>query len=614
MTTAFIILLLPLFAVAANLLFLRKRANFSAYISTLSAAICLVLTLGLIRRLIRQNGLDNHGSFNWVKIADFELNIGIELQGLGLGMILVVTLIGFLVHLFSLGYMKEDAGKARYFSGLSLFMFSMTGIVFADNLAMMFIFWELVGVSSYLLIGHWYHKNTAAEAAKKAFLVNRIGDFGFMIGILLIWGSFGSVNFVEIEESLKNGNYDKGLLNWSVFCIFCGAIGKSAQVPLHVWLPDAMEGPTPVSALIHAATMVAAGVFMLTKVLFLIEDAPTAASVIQYVGAITALIAALMATQQNDIKKILAYSTLSQLGYMIMAVGFAGLLSGGGALGEKASNAGFFHLYTHAFFKALLFLGSGAIIYACHHEQNIWKMGGLIGRMKVTSFTFLIATAALAGIYPLSGFYSKDAIMTIAANKPLLLVIGSFVAFLTAFYMTRLCVVVFFGRAKSWSAEEAKEVPFLMLVPLLVLTVGAIFAGQTFAYSWFVPSKDIPHPEGVVLPLILTAIAVAGIVAGFFLYRGRDQEPYPVQVLAKKFYLDEIYNILVILFQDAVAWVAKMIDRLIIDGLLVRGGARLVTEIGAVLRGMQSGNLQGYAFLFGVGVILVLYIINAAIG
>jgi NADH-quinone oxidoreductase subunit L len=610
MTTAFIILLLPLVAAASNLLLLRKKANFSAFVSTFSAAICLVLTFGLIR----QDDLNNLGSFNWIKIADFELDIGIELHGLGLGMILVVTLIGFLVHLFSLGYMREDAGKARYFSGLSLFMFSMTGIVFADNLAMMFIFWELVGVSSYLLIGHWYHKNTAAEAAKKAFLVNRIGDFGFMIGILLIWGAFGSVNFVEVEELVRNGNYDKGLLNWSVFCIFCGAIGKSAQVPLHVWLPDAMEGPTPVSALIHAATMVAAGVFMLTKVLFLIVEAPTAASVIQYVGAITALIAALMATQQNDIKKILAYSTLSQLGYMIMAVGFAGLLSGGAVLGEEASNAGFFHLYTHAFFKALLFLGSGAIIYACHHEQNIWKMGGLIGPMKITSITFLIATAALAGIYPLSGFYSKDAIMTVAEDKPILLVIGSFVVFLTAFYMTRLCVVVFFGKARSWSSEEAKEVPLLMLVPLLVLTIGAIFSGQPFAYSWFVDPKKIPHPEGVVLPLILTAIAVAGIIAGFFLYRGRDQEPYPVQVLAKKFYLDEIYIILVRIFQDAVAWVAKQIDRLLIDGLLVRGVARLVTEIGSVLRGMQSGNLQGYAFLFGVGVILVLYIINAAIG
>ncbi|MDE0571612.1 MAG: NADH-quinone oxidoreductase subunit L, partial [Verrucomicrobiales bacterium] len=594
MTTAFIILLLPLVAAACNLLLLRKKANFSAYVSTLSAAICLILTLGLIR----QSELDNLGSFNWIKIADFELDIGIELHGLGLGMILVVTLIGFLVHLFSLGYMREDAGKARYFSGLSLFMFSMTGIVFADNLAMMFIFWELVGVSSYLLIGHWYHKNTAAEAAKKAFLVNRIGDFGFMIGILLIWGAFGSVNFVEVEELLRNGKYDTGLLNWSVFCIFCGAIGKSAQVPLHVWLPDAMEGPTPVSALIHAATMVAAGVFMLTKVLFLIVEAPTAASVIQYVGAITALIAALMATQQNDIKKILAYSTLSQLGYMIMAVGFAGLWIGGKSLGESASNAGFFHLYTHAFFKALLFLGSGAIIYACHHEQDIWKMGGLIRPMKITSITFLIATAALAGIYPLSGFYSKDAIMTVAENKPILLVIGSFVVFLTAFYMTRLCVVVFFGKARSWSSEEAKEVPLLMLVPLLVLTIGAIFSGQPFAYSWFVDPKEIPHPGGA-LPFILTAIGVAGIVSGFFLYRGRDQEPYPVQVLSRKFYLDEIYIILVRIFQDAVAWVAKQIDRLLIDGLLVRGVARLVTEIGSVLRGMQSGNLQGYAFLFG---------------
>ena len=423
MSLGFLVLFLPLIASALTLLLSRRSATLSSYISTASAFICLLITVSLI-----QNG-DNKelGSFNWIQVGEFQLNIALELTGLGKGMLLVVTLIGFLVHLFSIGYMKEDSGMARYFGGLSLFMFSMTGIVLANNLAMMFIFWELVGVSSYLLIGHWYHKHSAAEAAKKAFLVNRIGDFGFMIGILLIWGAFGSVNFTEISNSLSANKPDPNLLNWAMFCIFCGAIGKSAQVPLHVWLPDAMEGPTPVSALIHAATMVAAGVFMLTKVLFIIEVAPVAASLIQYVGALTALLAALMATQQDDIKKVLAYSTLSQLGYMIMAVGFAGIL------GVKASNAGFFHLYTHAFFKALLFLGSGAIIYACHHEQNIWKMGGLFKRMKITSITFLIGTAALCGVYPLSGFFSKDAVMAAAQNNPLLLSIGCFVAFLTSF-------------------------------------------------------------------------------------------------------------------------------------------------------------------------------------
>ncbi|MAW11177.1 MAG: NADH-quinone oxidoreductase subunit L [Verrucomicrobiales bacterium] len=609
MSLGFLVLFLPLIASAVTLLLSRRRGALSSYISTASAFICLLITVSLV-----QNG-DNKelGSFNWIQVGDFQLNIALELTGLGKGMLLVVTLIGFLVHLFSIGYMKEDSGMARYFGGLSLFMFSMTGIVLANNLAMMFIFWELVGVSSYLLIGHWYHKHSAAEAAKKAFLVNRIGDFGFMIGILLIWGAFGSVNFTEISNSLSANKYDQNLLNWAMVCIFCGAIGKSAQVPLHVWLPDAMEGPTPVSALIHAATMVAAGVFMLTKVLFIIMEAPVAASLIQYVGALTALLAALMATQQDDIKKVLAYSTLSQLGYMIMAVGFAGYLQDGKALGAEASNAGFFHLYTHAFFKALLFLGSGAIIYACHHEQNIWKMGGLFKRMKITSITFLIGTAALCGVYPLSGFFSKDAVMAAAQNNPLLLSIGCFVAFLTSFYMTRLCVIVFFGKSKSWSAEEAKEVPIIMLLPLIVLSFGAIFAGYSFSYSWFVSYDEIIHPNGL-LPLVLSLIGLSGIVMAVILYRGRTSEPYKIKVLKNKFYLDEIYLFIVRISQEFIAKFAKVLDRVFIDGFFVRGGAKLVSEVGSKLRGVQSGNLQSYAFLFAIGVILVLFIINSFIG
>ena len=611
MTLGFTVLLLPLIAAVLTLLVSKKRAILSSYISPASALICLLISI----KFIVSGTPANLGSFNWIQIGDFKLNIALELQGLGKGMLLVVTLIGFLVHLFSIGYMKDDSGFSRYFGGLSLFMFSMTGIVLSDNLAMMFIFWELVGVSSYLLIGHWYHKNSAAEAAKKAFLVNRIGDFGFMIGILLIWGAFGTVNFSEIGNLLDPQEDNTNLLNWAMLCIFCGAIGKSAQVPLHVWLPDAMEGPTPVSALIHAATMVAAGVFMLTKVVFIIEVTEVAASVIQYVGAITALIAALMATQQDDIKKVLAYSTLSQLGYMIMAVGFAGfMINGEQYLGEKASNAGFFHLYTHAFFKALLFLGSGAIIYACHHEQNIWKMGGLMSRMKITSITFLIGTAALCGIYPLSGFYSKDAVMYVAENRPLLLFVGCFVAFLTSFYMTRLCVVVFFGKSKSWAAGEAKEVSIIMLLPLLILAFGAILAGNKFAYSWFVNYKDIAHPEGPLLPIILSVIGLSGILLGFLLYRGQESEPYRIKLLSNKFYIDEIYLVIVRITQDLIAHVAKIIDRIFIDKLFVRGGARLVSDVGSKFRAIQSGNLQGYSFFFAAGVVLVLIIINSFIG
>ncbi len=608
MSIAFIILLLPLVAAASILLGIRKKANLSAYVSVASAGICFLLTLGLIR-----GSGGEAGAFTWLSVGGLELKIALEITGLTRGMILVVTLVGLLVHIFSLGYMRDDAGKARYFAGLSLFMFSMSGIVLADNFAMMFIFWELVGVSSYLLIGHWFQKNSAAEASKKAFLVNRIGDFGFMAGILLLWGATGEIGFSALRETLEVQTFDPSLLNWAMICIFCGAVGKSAQVPLHVWLPDAMEGPTPVSALIHAATMVAAGVFMLTKVTFLIIAAPVAASVIQHVGALTALLAALMATQQSDIKKILAYSTLSQLGYMVMAVGFAGFLHSGEAVGAVASNAGFFHLYTHAFFKALLFLGAGAVIYACHHEQDIWKMGGLIRLMPVTAITFLIGTAALAGLPPLSGFWSKDAVMAVTQNSTPLLIVGAITAFLTAFYMSRLCTIVFFGKARSQAAREAGEVPLMMRAPLVILALGAVIAGFEFAYGWFIAPADLPHPHGA-LPLVLTIIGVAGIVTGYLLHRGREKDPIRVEVLVRKFYIDEFYLFLVRVFQDGVAYLAKAVDQLLIDGLIVRGSARLTVGVGLLLRGLQGGNLQRHVFLFGVGIVIVIYLITIALG
>lgn len=607
MSIAFIILLLPLVAAALILLGIGKKANLSAYVSVASAGICFLLTLVLLRC-----GGSEAGSFTWLRVGGLELKIALEITGLTGGMILVVTLVGLLVHIFSLGYMKDDAAKARYFAGLSLFMFSMTGIVLADNFAMMFIFWELVGVSSYLLIGHWFQKNSAAEASKKAFLVNRIGDFGFMAGILLLWGATGEIAFSGLEEALEAQTFDASLLNWAMVCIFCGAVGKSAQIPLHVWLPDAMEGPTPVSALIHAATMVAAGVFMLTKVTFLIIAAPVAASVIQHVGALTALMAALIATQQSDIKKILAYSTLSQLGYMVMAVGFAGFLHSGEAVGEAASNAGFFHLYTHAFFKALLFLGAGAVIFACHHEQDIWKMGGLIRPMRVTAITFLIGTAALAGLPPLSGFWSKDAVMAVAQHSTPLLIVGSITAFLTAFYMSRLCTVVFFGKARSQAAREAGEVPLTMRAPLVILALGAVIAGFKFAYGWFINPADLPHPPGM-LPLVLTVIGIAGIVTGYLLYRGREKDPLQVKVFARKFYLDEIYLFLVRVFQDGLAYLAKAVDQLLIDGLIIRGSSRLTAGVGSLLRGLQGGNLQGHVFLFGLGIVIVIYLITIAL-
>src|SRR5438445_5205798 len=365
--------------------------------------------------------------------------------------------------------MRDDPGKSRYFASLSLFMFSMLGIVLANNFVMMFIFWELVGLCSYLLIGHWFERDSAADAAKKAFITNRIGDFGFMLGILMVWGGTGSVVFDDIIPQLWRVTSNPTFLTTCVLLIFCGAVGKSAQFPLHVWLPDAMEGPTPISALIHAATMVAAGVYMLVRVGFLVQASPDALRVITWIGTITALMAALIATQQDDIKRILAYSTLSQLGYMIMAVGLA------------SSEAAMFHLFTHAFFKALLFLSSGAVIVALHHEQNIWRMGGQGRNLFLTFVGFGAGTLALIGCPPFSGFFSKDPILALAYNSSgPIFIAGLFTAFLTAFYVIRMLVIAFFGNPRSDIARESRESLPVMIMPLILLALLAMLGGFGF--------------------------------------------------------------------------------------------------------------------------------------
>src|SRR4051812_1803725 len=413
-------------------------------------------------------------------------------------MLVLVSGVGALIHVYSLGYMREDAGKSRYFASLSLFMFSMLGIVLANNFVMMFIFWELVGLCSYLLIGHWFDRDAAADAAKKAFISNRIGDFGFMLGILLVWAATGSVVFDDIIAQLWRVTSNPTFLTMCVLLVFCGAVGKSAQFPLHVWLPDAMEGPTPISALIHAATMVAAGVYMLVRVGFLVQSSSDALNVIAWIGTITAVMAALIATQQDDIKRILAYSTLSQLGYMIMAVGLA------------SGEAAMFHLFTHAFFKALLFLGAGSVIVALHHEQNIWKMGGLAGRLKVTFGTFLVGTLALIGCPPFSGFFSKDIILALAYEKnPAIFGLALFTAFLTAFYMLRLVLVVFFGQPRSEEAQAGRESPLVMTGPLIILAVLAAFAGFDFFVGQFLPLP--PENESAhFISLLATGTMLAG--------------------------------------------------------------------------------------------------------
>jgi NADH-quinone oxidoreductase subunit L len=581
-----LLLILPLLAATANQLFLRKL-GIAHWVSTASAAATFVIALLCL-------GKSETMAFPWATVGDFNINIGILLDKLSTGMMIVVTGVGLLVHVFSLAYMKDDSAKARYFTGLALFMFSMTGIVLADNFIMTFIFWELVGLSSYLLIGHWYQKDSAADAAKKAFLTNRIGDFGFMIGILMMWGITGTLTFSEMEIP---ATVSAGVLGAALLCVFCGAVGKSAQLPLHVWLPDAMEGPTPVSALIHAATMVAAGVYMLFRVQFSIGPEwfeGFSGTTIAYIGGFTALAAALMATQQDDIKRVLAYSTLSQLGYMVMAVG---LLAGEAAM---------FHLFTHAWFKALLFLGAGAIIYACHHQQDMWKMGGLWKKMPITAITFAIGTAALVAVpWATSGFYSKEEILAAAWDKnKFLFAIAVLVAFLTAFYMTRAFVVTFLGKSRSKDADHAHEVGPLMWVPLAVLAVLAIGS------AWLTAPLNAYRPHaagGVVLFASLASLAL-GLAAGACLYWGKTKDPLSIPLFRNRFYLDSIYEKgLVKYLQDGFAAIVHFLDELVINGLIVGGFTRLAESTGRLFTKAQSGNLQAYAFTFGLGVLLVIY-------
>jgi NADH-quinone oxidoreductase subunit L len=512
--------------------------------------------------------------------------------------------------------MQEDPGFSRFFACLSLFTFSMLGIVLAGNFIELFIFWELVGVCSYLLIGFWYERPAAAEAGKKAFLANRLGDFGFLLGILTVWATLHSLNLADLQRTLGANPQALGpVTTLAALLIFCGAAGKSAQFPLHVWLPDAMEGPTPVSALIHAATMVAAGVYMLCRVNFLLDD--QARVVIGWVGGATSLLSAVIAVQQSDIKRILAYSTLSQLGLMVMGVGVQG---------EKEA---MFHLTTHAFFKALLFLGAGSVIIALHHEQDIWKMGGLRRKMPVTFWTFLAATLALAGIPPFSGFYSKDSILAqaMARHQYALFALGALVAALTAFYMFRLVYVVFLGQERGEAPGHAQESPPVMVWPLCLLAVFSIvggYIGLENVYGRFFAgaggqAEPLSTLDQIVAPIreaplgmtIGLVAAILGFLGARALYANAARDPLPEKLgalsraMQNRFYFDEFYQAVFIRFHDGLAGVAAWLDRWIIGG-----GVRFThgfTELsGRMLRLVQTGNLQTYAFFFALGVVLVL--------
>ena len=600
------VLLLPLISAVLILLFTKRYRQLSAGLSTGAVAIGLGISIFLFATQgVEKTEAGSDPKFTWLSIGlvendsplptavgqeSFAIDIQTLNDPMSRLMLLIVTFIGTLVHVFSLVYMRKDKGFSRYFGALSFFVFSMLGIVLSSNLVMMFIFWELVGVSSYLLISHWFDKPAAADAGKKAFITNRIGDVGFLLGILLVWQQAHTVNIASITGQVSTL---AGLL------IFCGAVGKSAQFPLHVWLPDAMEGPTPVSALIHAATMVAAGVYMLCRVMVLFT--PDALLIIAWIGAITALLAALMAIQQNDIKRILAYSTLSQLGYMVMAVGCGG------------TEAAMFHLTTHAAFKALLFLGAGAVIYACHHEQDIWNMGGLRHKLSKTSITFIIGALALAGFPLLSGFFSKDAILMQAhLNQKPLFFIGVAVAGLTAFYMMRCVLVAFFGKARTDQAKEAHEVPGEMLLPLIILALFSVFLGAPqiglAGYLGFEEDKASHHAA-----LIWGTIAASvGMIGGYMVYRNADTDPLPAKLgvlsrwMRDRFYFDELYAFLNHWTQETLSYASNWFDRWIIAGLGVKGTSGAVDVTGCLIRLFQSGNLQTYALLTVIGLLGIL--------
>ncbi len=619
---AILVLLLPLGSAAVIGLFLRRAGGIASIVSTLTAAAIAIIALILALHGERFPAAGSTASLEWLRFGDFSLSLGIKFDDLAALMLSIVGIVGLCVHVFSLGYMHDDANRARYFGGLSIFMFSMLGIVFADNLFMMFIFWELVGFSSWLLINHYLHKDSAAAASKKAFIANRVGDFGFLLGIVWCYAQFGTTNLDQLAAIVGAGGETASAISAGIpLLLFCGAVGKSAQLPLHVWLPDAMEGPTPVSALIHAATMVAAGIYMLCRIHVLMV--PDALTVIMWVGTATAVYAALCAIIQSDIKKVLAYSTLSQLGYMVAAFGLGSetIVHGTGAdahthLVAVGVGAAMFHLTTHAFFKALMFLGSGSVIYGCHHEQDIFKMGGLKKKMPWTFFTFTLGVLAIIGMPGLAGFFSKDAILYLAfAKNKAVFAFLAFTAIVTAFYMVRLWILVFLGAPRSENASHAHEGGLSLTVPLGLLAILSFVGGYDFLYAGkFDGVLDIvPEAHGTDHYVILgvsIAVMLIGACTAFAVYK-----PASTDALAQKspglfgalralwVSFDRVYDCYVAKVQQRFAMVINFFDQIILAGVILRGLAGIVGLFGLGTRALHVGNLNAYAYWFLLGVV-----------
>ncbi|HEU4520386.1 MAG TPA: NADH-quinone oxidoreductase subunit L [Thermoanaerobaculia bacterium] len=604
-----------------------------ALLTSLGAAILGTLAV------IEYNAAYHHGErhlnvvYNWFTSGNIGADIAFQLDPLSIVMLMVVTWIGFLIHVYSVGYMSHEEGYWRYFAYLNLFLAMMLILILGSSYLFMFVGWEGVGLCSYLLIGFYYDKDFAAAAGKKAFIVNRIGDFGFLIAMFLMFAYLGTVDFMRVQQTAMAGGIESWVITAICLLLFLGAAGKSAQIPLYVWLPDAMAGPTPVSALIHAATMVTAGVYMVARTNVLYRMSPTAMMVVAIIGALTALFAATIGIRQNDIKKVLAYSTVSQLGFMFIGVGVG------------AFAAGVFHLVTHAFFKACLFLGSGSVIHAMSGEQDIRRMGGLWKKIPITAWTFLIATIAIAGFPPFSGFFSKDEILASAWSTPyfpalgkVIYLVGTLAAFFTAFYMFRLFFLTFFGkfRGTEEQAHHLHESPPTMTVPLVILAFLSLVGGfiglpHVIGHNWLgewlhplIPDLQGGHAlhlsasvEWLVMG-ISTLVALAGYLLARKLYRGRElaadeaferRSPGLAHTLENKYYVDEFYGRTVVTpLEIASRFLWKIVDAFI-DGIAAMLGF-VVRGFGDLLRFFQTGNVRNYALMFFLGVVVFLFILT----
>jgi len=620
---AWLLLLFPLLGVLINGFFGRrigKRAV--SWVACLAVGLAFAVSLGLLAALSGLPPGERHVElpvYNWISVGGFQIEFALLLDTLSVLMATMVTGVSLIIHVYSIGYMADDARYARFFTYLNLFVLMMLILVVANNYLVMYVGWEGVGLCSYLLIGFWFERKAAADAGKKAFIVNRVGDFGFALGVMLIFSLFGTLQFSgvldpEIARGVLAGT---GLAGWITLLLFLGATGKSAQIPLFVWLPDAMEGPTPVSALIHAATMVTAGVYMVARNYVLFEMAPSTMGIVAGIGAATAFFAATMALVNNDIKRILAYSTISQLGYMFMAVGVG------------AYTAGMFHLTTHAFFKALLFLCAGSVMHAMGGKVNIQKMGGLREKIPITYWTFAVGAAALAGVPLFSGFFSKDEILwrTFEAN-PVIWAVGLVTALLTAVYIFRALFLTFWGRPRDKKAwDHAHEAPRMMTVPLMILAV-LTFAGGiigiprlSWVEGWLEPAFHYSvagHPaEGSTEWVLMAAsavVALGGIALAYYLYVARPKLPaklgkkfgFIYDLLYHKYWIDELYAMVIVEpLRNLGRWIADFFDPRVVDGA-VNGVAWLTARSGSGLARLQSGYLRHYAVAVLLGAVALL--------